>query len=63
MKYKGMTINERLSASGLTKAFDQAIRRKNFKEAIEILIKTELTIEQASSIVGTIKEKPNKYGF
>jgi len=42
-KYSGMTVNERLYASGLLDNFEQAISEKNTDEAVRILRKVELT--------------------
>jgi hypothetical protein len=42
-KYAGMTVNERLYASGLLDAFEKAVREKNTDEAIRILKEVELT--------------------
>lgn len=42
-KYAGMTVNERLYASGLLDEFEKAVREKNTDEAIRILKEVELT--------------------
>lgn len=42
-KYLGMTVNERLYASGLINEFDTAVKGKNTNNVISILIEVELT--------------------
>lgn len=41
-KYAGMTVNERLYASGLMDAFDKAVGEKNTAEVVRILHMVEL---------------------
>jgi hypothetical protein len=43
VKYKGMTVNERLYVSGLSDAFSKAVAEKNVDDVIAILEKVELT--------------------
>ncbi|MEP6848010.1 MAG: hypothetical protein ABI999_04075 [Acidobacteriota bacterium] len=43
IKYKGMTVNERLWVSGLMDAFEEAVEKKNIERAQEILEQVELT--------------------
>lgn len=50
-EYSGMTVNERLYASGLIKKFDKAVAQKNIKEIILILKKVELTDESIYPIL------------
>ncbi len=42
-KYAGMTVNERLYASGLIDAFDEAVEKKATEKVRSILEKVELT--------------------
>ena len=41
-KYAGMTVNERLYASGLMGEFDEAVKQKNSEKVRAILEKVEL---------------------
>jgi molecular chaperone GrpE (heat shock protein) len=50
-KYAGMTVNERLWASGLMDEFERAIIEKNTDEAIRILTEVELTEENIKPIL------------
>ncbi len=50
-KYAGMTVNERLWASGLMNEFERAIREKNTDAAVRILTKVELTEENIKPIL------------
>ncbi len=50
-KYSGMTVNERLYASGLMKEFDEAIKNKDVEKARVILEKVELTEESIKPIL------------
>lgn len=43
MKYKGMTVNERLYVGGYMDEFDKAIKNKNSEKIILILKKVGLT--------------------
>jgi len=60
---KGMTVNERLFSCGLFDDWDIAVKNRDKNEMIKILIKTELTQEQALETTTTILENPKKYGF
>ena len=42
VKYKGMTVNERLYISGLSDDFYKAVNNKDVETAIEILQEVEL---------------------
>ncbi|MDY0078890.1 MAG: hypothetical protein RBR87_16600 [Bacteroidales bacterium] len=42
MKYKGMTVNERLYLSGFMDEYDKAVKEKNVEKIREILQKVEL---------------------
>lgn len=50
-KYSGMTVNERLYASGLMKEFDEAIKNNDAEKARVILEKVELTEESIKPIL------------
>jgi molecular chaperone GrpE (heat shock protein) len=50
-KYAGMTVNQRLWASGLMDEFERAIIEKNTDEAIRILTEVELTEENIKPIL------------
>ena len=50
-KYAGMTVNERLWASGLMDEFERAISGKNTDEAVRILTEVELTEESIKPIL------------
>jgi hypothetical protein len=60
--YSGMTVNERLIASGLLSAWDSAIRNGERQVAIDLLSQVDL-IGQAAEIVDTVFGDPAKYGF
>jgi hypothetical protein len=61
--YAGLTVNERLYAAGLIKAWDAAATRRDRAKMLEILMATELTAEQAASTVDTTLADPEKNGF
>ncbi|MCH4897198.1 hypothetical protein E0494_10930 [Marinilabiliaceae bacterium JC040] len=42
MKYKGMTVNERLYVSGLMDEYDKAVEIRDIKKVTEILKKVKL---------------------
>jgi hypothetical protein len=46
-KYAGMTVNERLYASGLMDEFDKVVSEKNAAEVVRILKEVELTDENS----------------
>ncbi len=50
-KYSGMTVNERLYASGLMGEFDEAVEEKNRDKVCAILEKVELTEDSMKSIL------------
>lgn len=50
-KYAGMTVNERLYVSGLSKEFYDAVNRKDKEKARAILKKVELTDESIEPIL------------
>lgn len=51
MEYKGMTVNERLYASGLMEKFDKAVKNKEIDKIKEILKKVELKDESIEPIL------------
>ena len=50
-KYAGMTVNERLWASGLMDEFERAISEKNMDAAVRVLTEVELTEENIKPIL------------
>jgi hypothetical protein len=52
--YAGTTVNERLSAAGLIKAWDTAVTRRDRAKMLEVLLATGLTAEQAAFTADTI---------
>lgn len=55
-QYKGMTVNERLYASGLMKDFDKLVAKKNVEGVTKILKQVEITDEPTiRSILETLK--------
>ncbi len=50
-KYAGMTVNERLYASGLMNECDKAVIEKNIAEVVRILNEVELTDENIKPIL------------
>ncbi len=53
-KYAGMTVNERLYASGLMDEFDKAVGEKNTAEVVRILHMVELGEESIKPIFRTL---------
>ncbi len=51
MKYKGMTVNERLYVSGLMDKFELAVKKKDIKEAKLILDQLELGEENVKTLL------------
>ena len=60
---EGMTVNERLVELGLIENFDQQIRQRNGKGAIDILLQAKFSSKQAEETVHTILANPGKYGY
>lgn len=54
-KYLGMTVNERIYASGLIDSFDKALVLKDVKKITEILKKLELNEESINAIIESLK--------
>ncbi len=55
-KYAGLTINERLFASGLMPAFDEAISRKDWAKVKEVLETLELGREDVKAVLKLLAE-------
>ena len=62
-KYDGITVNERLAASGELIAYEDAARRRDRDAMIEILGRVGLPRESAAWTADTILANPAKYGF
>jgi sulfur transfer complex TusBCD TusB component (DsrH family) len=54
-------VNERLFARGLLEQFDEAVRRGDTAQMIELLAAVDLG-DQAAWISETILKHPNRYG-
>lgn len=54
-KYAGMTVNERLYASGLMDEFDEAVKKRNIEKVRDILKKVELTEDSIKPILEKLK--------
>lgn len=50
-KYAGMTVNERLYASGLINEFDKAVAERNVLKVIEILQQVDLNEKSIKPIL------------
>lgn len=61
--YRAMTVNERLFAANLLKAFDAAARGRDKSEMIKILLEVQLSPDQAKETVSAILNDPAKYGL
>jgi hypothetical protein len=57
MKYKGMTINERLFASGRMEEFDSYVKKKKWDKLKKLLLNLEV---DADSIERLIAENLNR---
>jgi hypothetical protein len=58
MKYKGMTVNERLYVSGYMDEFDKAVKEKDFQKVKLILEAVELNEESIKPILEQLSLKP-----
>ncbi len=56
-KYSGMTVNERLYASGLIDRFDKALAIKDVKIIMEILKQIELNDESINAIIESLNSE------
>jgi hypothetical protein len=61
--YSGMTVNERLVASGLMDEFDVAARRGDRDITIAMLRKVALTEKGAAHTADAILADPSYYGY
>jgi hypothetical protein len=61
--YSGMSVNERLSVAGLVEEWGRAVLNGDRARMIEVLMETELTLEQATYTTDTTLANPEKYGF
>lgn len=59
-KYEGMTVNERLYASGLIDEFDKALKRKDVEIVIKILKKIDLSDNQINPILKSLNLHNNQ---
>jgi hypothetical protein len=59
-KYKGMTVNERLWASGLSDEFDKAVKDMDVNKATRILEEVELTKPNIDPILEMHGLKPKE---
>jgi hypothetical protein len=57
MKYKGMTVNERLYISGLMDVFDEAVKKGDRKKVKKILKSIELDEGSISEILEKLNLK------
>lgn len=60
---KGMTVNERLYALDLMDSFDKAMKNRDSKKGIQVLLQAKLSEQQANETVTSILETPEKYGY
>ena len=58
-----MTVNERLVEAELLETFNRAARERNCEAMLSILLKVELTTEQAAETTDTILANPMHYGY
>ena len=54
MDFSGMTLNERLFEANLLEEFDSAVEQKDKERLINILIKVEISRDEAEKTVSTI---------
>jgi len=62
-QFAGMTVNERLVEAELLETFNRAARERNCEAMLSILLKVELTTEQAAETTDTILANPMHYGY
>lgn len=62
-RYAGMTVNERIFACGVMDDFDRAAKTQNKEKIIEILLKVDLTVDQATQTAEDILSDPARYGY
>ena len=61
--YRAMTVNERLFAAGLVNAFDAAARNREKSKMVEILLRVQLSPDQAEETATAFLNDPEKYGL
>jgi hypothetical protein len=59
----GMTVNERLYSAGVLDEFDSAARKRDRDAMIALLMKTDLSREQAEQSIDALLSDPRKYGY
>ena len=62
-KYKGMTVNERLFASGLLEKYDNAVKRKDVASIISILEEVELGEKSIVLVFESLRLLGEKYQY
>ena len=60
-KYAGMTVNERLVASGLMQQFEAALRARDRARIIAVLTRVELAEADAAFTADTVLGNPKRY--
>ena len=58
-----MTTNERLFVANLLESFDATIQKRDFEEAVALLMKVDIPADGAEEIVTAIFANPEKYGY
>lgn len=59
----GMTVNERLSHFGLFEPFDAAARARDVSALVQVLLRAQLSEEQALQTASAVVADPKRYGF
>ena len=62
-QYDDLTTNDRLIRAGLFGEFVQAAKNGNEKRIFELLLKIEMTRDQAESVARIIVENPKRFGY
>jgi hypothetical protein len=57
----GMTVNERLIVTGLLDRWDAAVRKRDRREMLEILVQIEIT--EPAPTVDAVLADPQRFGF
>ena len=58
-----MTVNERLVHFGLFAEFEAAVRARDKPAVVAVLLKAQLTPEQAESTACALLAAPGRYGY
>ena len=58
-----LTTNARLIKAGLIDEFDQAAKNGDEKRIAELLLKVEMTRDQAESVARIVIENPKRFGY